>query len=120
VAVNADGGYLIADMTNHRVRRVRPDNTITTVAGGGGTGFSGDGGPASAAGLNAPFAVATTADGGFLIADVADHRVRRVSPGGTITTVAGDGTSGDSGDGGLEVVPNEVELRGRSSVLPRS
>jgi hypothetical protein len=87
VAATADGGFLIADTFNHRVRRVSPDGTITTVAGTT-RGFSGDGGPAIAAQLDGPLGVAATADGGFLIADQNNYRVRRVSPGGTITTVA--------------------------------
>jgi hypothetical protein len=100
VAATADGGYLIADASNARVRRVFPDGTITTVAGTGNFAFSGDGGPATAAGLGAPLGVAPTADGGFLIADARDARVRRVSATGTITTVAGNGTPSYSGDGG--------------------
>ena len=83
---------------NHRVRRVSPAGTITTVAGTT-AGLSGDGGPATAAQLTFPCGVAVTADGGFLIADTVNHRVRRVSPAGTITTVAGT-THGLSGDGG--------------------
>src|SRR4051812_49504673 len=90
VAVTADGGYLIADETNHAIRRVSPTGTITTVAGTlTAPGSSGDGGPATAATLSFPTGVATTADGGFLIADQLNHAIRRVSPAGTITTVAG-------------------------------
>jgi hypothetical protein len=103
VAAMSDGGFLIADTDNNRIRRVSPDGTITTVAGTGdfgGPGPSGDGGPAAAAQLTEPFAVAVTADGGFLIADSGDVRIRRVSPAGTITTVAGTGAEGFSGDGG--------------------
>jgi hypothetical protein len=100
VAVMPDGGYLIADAGNDRVRRVFPDGTINTVAGTGMYGFSGDGGPATAAALQAPIGVAVMHDGGFLIADAAAARVRRVSPTGIITTVAGTGTRGISGDGG--------------------
>jgi glucose/arabinose dehydrogenase len=100
VAVTPDGGYLIADASNARVRRVSSAGTITTVAGNGTYTFSGDGGPATAAGLRAPLGVAPTADGGYLIADAGTARIRRVSPAGTITTVAGTGTPGYSGDGG--------------------
>jgi hypothetical protein len=99
VAMTADGGFLVADQDNHRVRRVSPTGTITTVAGTGSRGLSGDGGPATAAEIAAPTGVAVTADGSFLIADRGNHRVRRVSPAGIITTVAGT-TSGLSGDGG--------------------
>jgi hypothetical protein len=99
VAVMPDGGFLIADGL-YVVRRVFPDGTITTVAGTGTPGFSGDGGPATAAQLNLPYSVAVTSDGGFLIADSGNRRVRRVSPAGIITTVAGTGVQGSSGDGG--------------------
>jgi sugar lactone lactonase YvrE len=99
VAVTADGGYLIADGTNNRVRRVAPDGTISTVAGTGTAGSTGDGGPATAAQLNTPFGLAVTADGGFLVTELFGQRIRRVSPGGTITTVAGTGTAGFNGDG---------------------
>jgi hypothetical protein len=100
VSVTADGGFLIADLDGQRVRKVSPSGTITTVAGDGTPGFSGDGGPATAAQLNSPSAVVATADGGFLIADRRNFRVRRVSPTGIITTIAGDATLGFSGDGG--------------------
>ena len=100
VAVMPDGGYLIADAGNGRVRRVFPDGRINTVAGTGNFGFSGDGGPATAADLKAPLGVAPMADGGFLIADAGAGRVRRVSATGIITTVAGNGTPSYSGDGG--------------------
>ena len=102
VAATPDGGYLIADTGNSRVRKVSSDGRITTVAGTGTPGFSGDGGPATAArlGQNSPYSVAVTADGGFLIGDEVNRRVRRVSPTGIITTVAGTGVQGSSGDGG--------------------
>jgi NHL repeat-containing protein len=96
----ADGGLLIADTGNNRIRRVAPDGTITTVAGNGVRGFSGDGGPATAAELNAPHAVAGLPDGGFLVADEANNRVRRVWPDGTITTIVGTGDAAFGGDGG--------------------
>jgi hypothetical protein len=100
VAATPDGGLLIADKDNNRVRRVSPAGIITTVAGSAISGFSGDGGLATAAGLTGPQAVTPTADGGFLIADTGVNRVRRVSPAGIITTVAGSLTGGFSGDGG--------------------
>ena len=95
-----DGGYLIPDTENDRIRKVSPDGTITTVAGDGAHGFDGDGGPATAAMLGFPFAVVPTLEGGLLIADTANDRIRRVSASGTITTVAGDGVRGFGGDGG--------------------
>ena len=100
VAALPDGGFLIADEYNRRVRRVGPEGTITTVAGNGTAGFSGDGGPATRARLGLPVAVAASADGGFLIADALNGRIRRVGPDGVITTVAGTGVPGFEGDGG--------------------
>lgn len=100
VAALPDGGLLIPDTENHRVRRVWPDGRITTVAGTGVRGYSGDGGAAVDAELDLPFAVAAQTDGGFLIADTGNDRVRRVRPDGTISTAAGNGTHGFSGDGG--------------------
>jgi hypothetical protein len=94
-----DGGFLVAERAGNRIRRVGADGTITTVAGTGAAGFSGDGGSATAATLNQPHAVLALPDGGFLIADASNQRVRRVSPSGTITTVAGTGVAGFSGDG---------------------
>src|SRR2546423_259558 len=83
VAATADGGYLIADTSNHAIRQVSPTGTITTVAGTlTVSGSTGDGGPATAAKLNSPDGVATTADGGYLIADPNNHAIRPVSPAG--------------------------------------
>jgi sugar lactone lactonase YvrE len=99
VAATPDGGLLIADTYNHRVRRVSPGGQITTVAGSG-RGFGGDGGPATAAQLAFPLAVAPTPDGGFLIADFGNRRVRKVSSAGIVSTVAGSGQRAFAGDGG--------------------
>ncbi len=98
VAATADGGYLIADARNARVRKVGPDGRISTVAGTV-PGLAGDGGPAVAAALDNPRELAPTADGGFLVADAGNHRIRRVSATGIITTVAGT-VRGLGGDGG--------------------
>ncbi len=95
------GGYLIADTGNNRIRRVDANGVITTVAGNGTAGFSGDGGPATAATLNGPEGVAVRADGAIAIADSTNERVREVDATGTIRTIAGTGTLGLSGDGGL-------------------
>ena len=100
VAVTPDGGYLIADTTSARIRKVSPAGIISTIAGSGISGSSGDGGLATNALMLAPTAVATTPDGGFLIADRDIDRVRKVDANGIITTVAGTGVRGFSGDGG--------------------
>ena len=122
LAVESDGSVLIADVDNHRVRRVSPGGTITTLAGTGTLGFSGDGGPSTTAQLHRPSGLAVEADGSVLIADFNNHRVRRVSPGGTITTLAGTGTAGFSGDGGSPAAaklnfPTEVAVAADGSVL---
>ncbi len=100
VAVLPAGGFLIAESSGGRVRRVSPDGTITTVAGGDTPGYSGDGGPATEARLLGPEDAAPMPDGSFVIADTFNNRIRRVFPNGTITTIAGTGTPGYSGDGG--------------------
>src|SRR5215472_11428842 len=105
VAAMSGGGYLIADAGNARVRQVSPAGIITTVAGNGTFGSpSGDGGPATQANLVAPLGVTVMPDGGYLIADARTASTRRVSPTGTITTVAGTGTRGYGGDGGPATV----------------
>ncbi len=104
IAVFPDGTVLIADLGNDRIRRVTPDGIITTVAGGNGSGFSGDGDPAVTAQLHAPVGIVALANGGFLLADALNNRVRRVTPLGAIFTVAGGGSGGDGGlakDAGL-------------------
>ena len=121
LAVTPDGGYLIVDNDNNRVRRVSPGGTITTVAGSGPAGSGGDGGPATAAQLNDPSDVALHPGGGFVIADLLSHRLRRVSAGGTITRVAGT-TAGFSGDGGPAAAaqldnPIGVAVRPDGSIL---
>ncbi|ARV44886.1 hypothetical protein BCV50_07530 [Bacillus subtilis] len=100
MAVGSDGSLYIADTENERIRRVGPDGIITTVAGTGVQGFSGDGGPATQAQLGSPRGVAVGSDGSLYIVDAGNVRIRRVGPDGIITTVAGTGVSGFSGDGG--------------------
>jgi Tol biopolymer transport system component len=100
LAVDAAGNLYLADVSNSAVRKVTPSGTISTVAGNGNAGDSGDGGPATAAELFTPQGVAVDTTGDLYIADTANGRVRKVSSAGTITTVAGDGTPGFSGDGG--------------------
>lgn len=73
---------------------------VTTIAGNGTVGFSGDGGPAVAASLNHPYGMAVAADGTVYVADADNHRVRRISTNGIIDTIAGNGSFGDDGDGG--------------------
>jgi hypothetical protein len=99
VAVDAAGDLFIADTFNHVVREVSPAGIITTVAGNGTAGYSGDGGAATAAQLNYSFAVTVDAAGDLFIADTVNNVIREVRA-GIITTVAGNGVGGYSGDGG--------------------
>ncbi|MXZ34401.1 MAG: hypothetical protein F4Z21_03880, partial [Acidobacteria bacterium] len=103
VAVDGLGNLYIADTDNHRIRRVDLSGTITTVAGTGESGFSGDDGPAEPARLYYPRGVAVDAVGNLFIADTSNFRIRRVDPSGIITTFAGTGKRGFSGDGGPAV-----------------
>lgn len=100
LTVAPDGSVYIADSGHNRVRKVTPDGKISTVAGTGTTGYSGDGGPATAATLSDPEGLAVGPDGSLYIADANNDRIRRVSPAGMISTVAGSGVHGFQGDGG--------------------
>ena len=103
VALDSAGNLYIADKFNHRIRKVNlATKVISTVAGTGVGGFSGDGGPATSAKIYTPFGVALDAAGNLYIADDDNYRIRRVDAAtGIITTVAGGGSSGSIGDGGL-------------------
>ena len=100
VASDGNGNFYIADRGNQRIRRVDASGIISTVAGNGNYGFSGDGGPATNAAFRSPYAVAVDSNGNFYIADTFNERVRKVDSSGMISTVAGRGGSGYSGDGG--------------------
>jgi len=100
VAIGPDGSIYIAELYNHRIRRVGPDGIITTVAGNGNEGYGGDGGPAISAMLDRPVSVAVGSDGSIFFLDLLNYRIRRIGPDGIITTVAGNGICGYSGDGG--------------------
>jgi len=102
VAVDAAGNVFIADVNNHRVRRVDAGTgLISTIAGTGAFGYSGNGGAATSAKLNTPYGVSVDAVGNVFIADTGNLRVRRVdSATGLISTIAGNGTVGSSGNGG--------------------
>ena len=109
VAVDGVGNLYIADSAplysfatgNNRIRKVDAAGVISTVAGDGTCCYSGDGGPAVAAGLGSPTGVAVDGDGNLYIADTLNHRIRKVDAAGVITTVAGDGTENRFGGGGF-------------------
>ncbi|MBS1788550.1 MAG: hypothetical protein JST85_12550 [Acidobacteria bacterium] len=95
------GNLYFADFNNNRVRRVATNGIITTVAGNGAAGYSGDNGPATSAQLNGPLGVALDKTGNLLIADGANNRIRMVNVStGVITTIVGTGDTGFNGDGG--------------------
>jgi len=93
------GNLIVADGGNNRIRRIDTMGTITTIAGTGTAGFSGDGGPALLAELDSPYGLALDTAGNLYFSDILNERVRRIDTGGFITTVAGNGTAGYNGDG---------------------
>jgi DNA-binding beta-propeller fold protein YncE len=114
LAVDRHGSLTIADAGNHRVRRVTPDGRIFTVAGVGRAGFSGDGGPATAAQLDRPLDVAVDSDGNLFLVDSLNGRIRRVGIDGVITTVF---TSGGEGDVGAHHYPARVAVDAAGNLL---
>src|SRR5579864_7815874 len=99
-AVDLAGNVFVVDLDNDRVRKISTNGTITVVAGNGALGFSGDGGSAILASLSAPSGVAVDAAGNVFIADTFNNRIRKVTADEFISTVAGNGGSDSSGDGG--------------------
>jgi uncharacterized protein (TIGR03437 family) len=99
IAIDAAGNLFISDSGNQVIRKVNTSGIITTVAGNGSPGFSGDGGPATSAQLNNPGGVAVDSAGNLYIADASNSRVRKVNPAGIISTYAGNGNVKYSGDG---------------------
>jgi sugar lactone lactonase YvrE len=99
LAVDAAGNLYAADAQNYRVRKIDASGIITTVAGDGTQGFSGDNGPATAAAIDSPSGLAVDAAGNLYLSDTHNHRVRKVAiADGIITTIAGTGSPGYSGD----------------------
>ncbi|MFE9455543.1 RICIN domain-containing protein [Streptomyces californicus] len=100
LAMDSAGTLYLSDRANHRIRKITTDGKITTVAGTGAAGFKGDGGPAAAAQLKNPRGVAMDSAGDLYVADCDNHRIRKITTDGKITTVAGTGAAGFKGDGG--------------------
>jgi hypothetical protein len=98
VTTDAAGNIYIADTHNHRIRKVNTSGIISTIAGTGVAGFSGDGGPAVSATMNAPLSVAVDSGGNVFFSDQNNNRIRRIALNGTITTVAGSGLGNFDGD----------------------
>jgi uncharacterized protein (TIGR03437 family) len=108
IASDSGGNLYVSDAADHRVRKVTPAGIITTVAGTGIQGFSGDGGPAGAAQLNSPYGLILDGTGNLYIADLGNARIRRVTPDGTISTVAGGGSE--------MVAPRNLALDGHGGI----
>jgi len=100
VAADSEGNVYIADTGNHVIRKISPNGNISTIAGTGEAGYAGDGGKGTEAKLNYPIGLWLDASGNLFIADSFNHRIRKLAPDGIITTVAGNGEAGWSGDGG--------------------
>ena len=100
LAVGPDGALYFSDSGNNRILALSRDGEISTIAGTGQRGATGDGGPAGRATFLAPLAIGFSADGSLHIADTNNHRVRAIDHGGIVVNVAGDGTQGFAGDGG--------------------
>lgn len=92
VAVDATGTVYVADTNGNRIRKITSAGVVTTLAGSGSGGYSD--GSGTAASFNRPYGVAVTAAGTVYVADTDNHRIRRITPGGTVTTLAGSGASG--------------------------
>ncbi len=121
IAVDGIGNVYFCDYLNHRIRKISSTGTITTIAGIGVAGFSGDGSVATSAQINAPEGVAVDGSGNVYFADRANNRIRKISSIGTITTIAGTGVAGFSGDGSSATsaqinYPNDTEVDGAGNV----
>lgn len=121
VAIDAAGNLYIADTGNQSIRKINSSGVITTIVGTGAPGFVGDGGPATSALLNYPYGVAVDALGNIYIADAYNNRIRKVNSAGIISTIAGDGSPGNSGDGGLANLsqihqPNGISVDGAGNL----
>jgi sugar lactone lactonase YvrE len=119
-AVDGAGNIYISETFKNRIRKIDVLGIITTFAGDGTMGFSGDGGPATAAKFNGPAGMCADADGNIYVADGGNNRIRKITPSGTITTVAGT-TAGFGGDGGAAVSakikdPNNVAIDGAGNL----
>jgi len=113
IGIDSAGNIYLADAGNNRIRKVNVSGTITTIAGNGTAGFTGDGGSASSAEFNEPAALAIASNGNIYIGDYLNHRVRMINKAGIINTVAGSGNRSSYGDGGPAL---DAELSGPGEI----
>jgi uncharacterized protein (TIGR03437 family) len=123
IATDLMGNIYISDANNHRVRMIAPDGIISTIAGNGIAGFAGDGGPAASSQVNSPYGLAFDFAGNLYIADLGNARIRRITPGGVISTIAGGGAlpAGGKNEGSMAtslafVSPRNVAIDGTGIV----
>jgi sugar lactone lactonase YvrE len=118
VAVDGEGSFIIADTLNHRVRKITRDGTVSTLAGSGSKGFAD--GAGAAAQFNGPRGVAVDGQGSIIIADADNNRVRKISPDGTVSTLAGSGSAGFANGAGAAAqfnYPYGVAVDGEGSII---
>jgi sugar lactone lactonase YvrE len=118
VAVDGEGSFIIADYSNHRVRKITRDGTVSTLAGSGSEGFAD--GAGAAAQFNGPIGVAVDGEGNIIITDFSNHRVRKITPDGTVSTLAGSGTRGFADGAGAAAQFNDplgVAVDGGGSII---
>ena len=112
IARDADGNLYVADTNNHRIRKIAPSGTVSTLAGSGAPGFTD--GVGTTAQFDSPEGVVATTDGTVYLADTQNHAIRRIDPDGTVTTIAGDGTPGFAAGAGTLAqfdTPRSIALR---------
>src|SRR5678815_3621685 len=97
IALDGRGNVFVSDIGSHRIFKVNSRGELQLFAGTGAAGFSGDNGPAKQATLNSPHDLIYDKEGNLIVADSANHRVRRIDQNGVITTIAGDGKAGKPG-----------------------
>ncbi len=102
-AVDNAGNLYITDLYNHRIRKIDQNGIISTIAGTGTPGYTGDGWAAKQAQLSFPFGIDVDTAGNIYFGSRENHVIRKIDPGGIITTIAGNGTDGDGGDGGAAI-----------------
>jgi len=121
LGIDVAGNIYVAEIGGNRIRKITPGGTISTIAGTGVQGYSGDSGPAISAKLSGPAGVAVDAAGNFYIADQGNHVVRKITTDGIIHTIAGTGANGFSGDGGPATSamlndPEDVVIDGQNNL----
>jgi serine/threonine-protein kinase len=118
VAVDGEGSIIIADRRNHRVRKLTRDGTVSTLAGSGRAGFAD--GAGAAAQFRYPYGVAVHGEGSFIITDHGNHRVRKITRDGTVSTLAGSGMQGFADGAGAAAqfnYPRGVAVDGEGSFI---